>query len=251
MLGNLEFGNFDYEIKHRPRKLNLAPDALSHLSYLGPTKLDLVKIHKQLGHPGISHLSHFIRSKNLPYSVEEVKKVCTNCRICAEVKPRYYSKPSKSLIKSTRLWERVRVDFKGPVAGRSNNIFFVVDDLSRYPFAFACNNISSSTVIKCLGQLFCLFGFPACIHSDRGSAFISKELKQYLNCRGIATTTSTPYHPTGNAQCQQINQTVWRKILLLLRMHKQQISSREAVLPEALLAVRSLLRTATNATPHE
>ena len=82
-----ELGNFDYEIKHRPGKLNLAPDALSRLSYLGPTESDLVKIHEQLGHPGISRLSHFIRSKHLAYSVEEVKKVCTNCHICAEVKP--------------------------------------------------------------------------------------------------------------------------------------------------------------------
>ena len=39
--------------------------------------------------------------------------------------------------------------------------------------------------------------------------------------------------------------------MLLLRTHKQQISSWEAVLPEALHAVRSLLCTATNATPHE
>ena len=77
-----KLGNFDYEIQHRPGKLNLAPDALSRLSYLGTTVLDLVKIHEQLGHPGISRLSHFVRCKNLPYSVEEVKRVCTNCRVC-------------------------------------------------------------------------------------------------------------------------------------------------------------------------
>ena len=46
-----ELGNFDYEIKHRPGKLNLAPDALSRLSYLGPIEPDLGKIHEQLGHP--------------------------------------------------------------------------------------------------------------------------------------------------------------------------------------------------------
>ena len=240
------------KIRPNPERLrSLLEMSLPQTSYLGPIEPDLVKIHKQLGHPGISCLYNFIRSKNLPYSVEEVKKVCTNCRICAEVKPRYYNKPSESLIKSTRPWERVSADFKGPVAGRNNYIFFVVDEFSRYPFAIACNNISSSTVIKCLSQLFCLFGFPAYIHCDKGSAFISKELNQYLNCKGIATTTSTSYHPTGNAQCERINQTVWRKILLLLRTHKQQISWWEAVLPEALHAERLLLCTATNATPHE
>ena len=143
------------------------------------------------------------------------------------------------------------MDFKGPVSGRNNYIFFVVDEFSCYLFAFACNNISSSTVIKCLSHLFCLFGFPACIHGDRGSAFISKELKLYLNCRGIATTTTTPHHPTGNAQSERINQTVWRKILLLLRTQKRQISSWEVVLPEALHAVQSMLCTATNATSHK
>ena len=87
-----ELGNFDHEIKHRPGKLNLAPDALSRFSYLGAFVPNLVKIREQLGHPGISRLSHFVRCKNLPYFFEEVKKVCTNCRVCAEVKSRYYHK---------------------------------------------------------------------------------------------------------------------------------------------------------------
>ena len=246
-----ELGNFDYEIQHRPGKLNLAPDALSRLSYLGTTVPDLVKIYEQLGHPGISRLSHFVRCKNLPYSVEEVKRVCTNCRVCAEIKPRYFHKPPETLIKSTRPWERISVDFKGPVEGKHKYVLFVIDEFSRYPFAFPCNDISSSTVIQCLSQLFCLFGFPACIHSDRGSAFISKDLQQYLNSRGIATTTSTPYHPTGNAQCERINQTIWRTLLLLLRTHKQPNACWEALLQEALHAVQSLLCTATNSTPHE
>ena len=125
-----------------------------------------------------------------------------------------------------------------------------MDEFSRYPFAFPCSNISSSTVIQCLSQLFCLFGIPACIHSDRGSAFVLKDLKQYLNSSGIATTTSTPYHPTGNAQCERLNQTIRRTLLLLLRTHKQPNACWEA-LPEALHAVRSLLCTATNFTPHE
>ena len=248
-----KLGNFDYEMQHRPGKLSLAPDALSRFSYLGTTVPDLVKIHEQLGHPGISRLSHFVRCKNLPYSVEEVKRVCTNCRVCAEITPRYFHKPPETLIKSTRPWERISVDFNGPVEGKHKYVLFLIDEFSRYPFAFPCNDISSSTVIQCLSQLFCLFGFPACINSDRDSAFISKDLKQYLNSRGIATTTrpSTPYHPTGNAQCERIYQTIWRTLLLLLRTHKQPNACWEALLPEALHAVRSLLCTATNSTPHE
>ena len=69
-----ELGNYDYEIKHRPEKENWAPDALSRLSFIATSDVDLLKIHEQLGHPGISRLSHFVRTKNLPYSTEDVKK---------------------------------------------------------------------------------------------------------------------------------------------------------------------------------
>ena len=143
------------------------------------------------------------------------------------------------------------MDFEGPVNGKNKYVLFFVRpfcEFSRYPFAFPCSNISSSTVIKGLSQLFCLLVFPACIHSDRGSAFASKDLKQYLNSRGISCT---PYHPTGNAQCERINQTIWRTLLLLLRTYKQPNACWEAFLPEALHALRSLLCTATNFAPHK
>ena len=45
----------------------------------------------------------------------------------------------------------------------------VVTEFSRFPFAFPCRNVSAKTVIQCLTQLFCLFGMPGYVHSDRGS----------------------------------------------------------------------------------
>ena len=55
-------------------------------------------------------------------------------------------------------------------------------------------------MIKCLDQIFTLCGMPSYIHSDRGTSFLSQELKEYLSQRGIATSKSTPYHPIGNGQ---------------------------------------------------
>ncbi|XP_076805037.1 uncharacterized protein LOC143448952 [Clavelina lepadiformis] len=111
--------------------------------------------------------------------------------------------------------------------------------------------MSSDTVIDCLSDLFCLFGFPAYIHSDRGSSFMSRELKDFLMARGIATSYSTPYHPQGNSQCERANQTIWRTIKLLLSSYKTSEEHWERVLPQALHGIRSLLCTATNETPHE
>ena len=79
----------------------------------------------------------------------------------------------------------------------------------------------TETVMQCLSELFCLFGYPLYMHSDRGASFMSQELKRYLTERGIASSKTMPYHPTGNAQCKRINQTIWRTVKLLLQTYKE------------------------------
>jgi len=80
---------------------------------------------------------------------------------------------------------------------------------------------------------------------------MSKELKDYLHSRGIATSHSTPYHPTGNSQCERCNQTVWKTVSLILKGRNLAPHLWELILPDALHAVRTLLCAATNASPHE
>ena len=134
---------------------------------------------------------------------------------------------------------------------RKPYLFVVVDEFSRFPFVFPCCNMTSKTVIQCLTQLFVIFGLPGYVHSDQGSAFMSKDLKDYLTARGVVSSQSTPYHPTGNSQCERTNQTIWKTVKLLLKSRGLVEDDWESVLPEALHAVRSLLCTATNNEPHE
>ena len=80
---------------------------------------------------------------------------------------------------------------------------------------------------------------------------MSRDLNQFLHERGVATSHSTPYHLTGNSQCVRLNQTLRKTIQLLLRTQKLDNDQWEAILPEALHAIRSLLCISTNNTPHE
>jgi len=155
------------------------------------------------------------------------------------------------LMEATHTWERLSIDFIGPVKGANPYVLIIVDEYSRFPFAFACRDQSTPTVINHLSSRLALFGYPQHIHSDRGSSFMSAALKQYLLLRGIATSRSTPYHPQGNSQCECINQTVWRTVKLMLRDKGLSEQAWETVLSETLHSVVSLLCTATNATPHE
>ena len=69
--------------------------------------------------------------------------------------------------------------------------------------------------------------------------------------RGVASSYSTPYHPVGNSQVDRYNGILWKAIRLALKTHNLPVDSWEAVLPDALHSIRSLLCTSTNATPHE
>ena len=199
-LWRAELGTFSYRVEHTPGVENVVPDALSRPSGV-PAAIsghDLLKsIHDLLGHPGIGRLNHFVKQKNLPFSLHEVKSTCRECKICAELKPQFYKQAGETLVKATRPWERIAIDFKGPVNGKLQYAFVVTDEFNRFPFAFPCHDISAKTVIQGLTQLFCLFGMPGYVHSDRGSAFMSSELREFLLSRNVATSRTTPYHPEG------------------------------------------------------
>ena len=177
-----ELGCYSYDIQYRPGKYNQAADCLTRsscsallsnnesplCSYIINNKEKLEELHNALCHPGITRMNHFVRRRNLPYSIEEIKSVVNQCITCCELKPRFYKPPSTHLIKATQPFERLNINFKGPLPTPTKNryIFTIIDEYSRFPFAFPCPDTSSSSVIKCFKNLFSLFGMPAYVHSD-------------------------------------------------------------------------------------
>ena len=196
----IEISNYSYDVVYGPGSENAAADALSRATCSATTSgsMDNLKeIHDSLCHPGITRMCHFVKSRNLPYSVQEVKQIFANCRVCQELKPSFYRPPNSSLIKETQPFERISVDFKGPLPSTSHNKYLLtmIDEYSRFPFAFPCSDMTASTIIKCVCQLFSLFGMPSYIHSDRGSSFMSYKLKNFLHSKGVATSR-TEHHST-------------------------------------------------------
>ncbi len=248
----LELADLDYNIAYRPGPLNTAADALSRccsVKDLGK----LSTIHSQLCHPLCSRLFHYCKVHNLPFSVADVRHVISTCSVCKEVKPRFCKPPQGRLIHATRPWERVSIDFVGPLPSASPNkyLLVLVDEYSRYPFAFPCKDMSTDTVISHLLELFSMFGSPGSLHSDRGAQLESAKLRSFLVNNGTIKTRTTPYSPQGNGQCERTNGTIMKSIRLALRTLSMDKSQWEQVLPLALASIRSLLCTATNETPHD
>ena len=127
-------------------------------------------------------------------------------------------------------------------------LFIVIDEYSRFPFAFPGKDMTSCVVINCLDKLFILCGTSCFVHSDNDPTFVSSEFRRYLLNRGITSNKSSIYHSSGNGQVEKCVGTVRKAIKLCL---KRPISRWELVLDIALRAIRSLLCVGTNVTFHE
>ena len=147
--------------------------------------------------------------------------------------------------------ERLSIDFKGPVPSVTSNTYLlvVIDEYLQFPFVFPCPNMHTTTIIKALDRLFSLTGMPSYIHSHRGTSFMPKELRDYLVQKGVATCKTTPNHPTGSAQVEQFNGTIWKMIQLSIRSWDLTEKYWKLILQEKLYSTRSLLCTSTNTTP--
>ena len=253
MRWRIELSTFDFDIVYRCGEENIPADALSRVKCLSMSIDKLRDVHESLCHPGETRMAHFVKVRNLPFSIDQIRQIIRSCQACSECKPQYYRSAPMNLIKATQPFERLNIDFKGPLPTTNQNryILTICDEYSRFPFAYPSRDVSANTVITHLRELFSIFEMPAYIHSDRGSAFMSQELKDFLHNKGIATSRTTSYNPAGNGQVERLNGTIWQAITLALKTHKLPIICWQDVLPDALHSIRTLLCTATNETPHE
>ena len=191
--GEWNYGGYEYDIMYRPGKNNIPADTLSRAQCNALNNIGrLHEMHENLCHPDITRLSHFV--KGIFHILLKRLRVCAACAACARWKPRFYTPEAGHLVKATQPMERLSTNFKGPLPSTSKKHYLltVIDEYSRFPFAFACTSTNTDSVIQSLNQVFIVFGMPSYIHSDRGTSFLSKEVHEYLTNLGIATSRTTP-----------------------------------------------------------
>ena len=90
--------------------------------------------------------------------MEKVREAWAQCTTGSALKPRFYQPPRNKFIKASQVWERVSIDFKGPLTTfyKGNKcLLIVVDEYSQFPFAFGCKDTStlSVTALPCCSVL--------------------------------------------------------------------------------------------------
>ena len=177
---------------------------------------ELKQLHVSLCHPGITGMTHFLKTKSIPVTTEKVRNMTASCKEYAECKPQFHRPQGSTLIKAIQPFERPNLDFKGPLPSVSQNKYFltIIDEYSRFPFAIPCKSIETQNFINSLCPVFAVFGLSSYIHSNRESCFMSNELKSWLQSKSITTSKTTPDNRMGNGQCEKYNGVIWKAITL-------------------------------------
>ena len=85
----VELSQYKFDIVYRPGMENVAADTFSRIAAEGHPLQELHDLHEQLCHPGVTRLSHFVRTRNLPFTQDNVRTITYNCKSCSYYKPQF------------------------------------------------------------------------------------------------------------------------------------------------------------------
>jgi hypothetical protein len=194
--------------KNRPEKLVLCVPR----KYI---KLILEETHDSLwagAHMGRDKTLDKIKEK---YHFRDMKNIVSwyikSCIPCQESKRK---QPTQALpwgtIQSKGTWDLLCLDLwdSGVTSSRGNRyILTVIDGFSKFAHAIPIRNKEAVTVAKCLVEkVFCAFGIPRRLHSDRGAEFVNEVITNIALLYMIEKGRTTAYHPQGNAYAERIHQ---------------------------------------------
>jgi len=148
-------------------------------------------------------------------------------------------------------FQRIAIDILDmPESSDGNKHIMVVQDyFSKWIEAKAIKASTSAIIASWLNEdVFCRFGIPMEIMSDRGPQFESVEFRNFCANLGIRQLFSTPYHHQANGMVERLN----RSILNILRMYiKDDQLDWDTHLPATLFAYRTSVHSVTGKSPFE
>ncbi|XP_055642054.1 uncharacterized protein K02A2.6-like [Toxorhynchites rutilus septentrionalis] len=129
------------------------------------------------GHPGIERMKALARSHvfwpKIDDDIADFIKRCDSCATHSKTPPKV---PLQSWPLAKSPWERIHIDFAGPVNGL--HFLVVVDAFSKWPEIRIVRSPTTAVVIEFLGESFARFGIPITIVSDNGTQFTSDQLAE-------------------------------------------------------------------------
>ena len=195
-------------------------------------------------HSGISRMKAAARSYMWWPGVDDaIERLAKSCAACQSVKYAPSVAPLRPWTWPSKPWERVHVDFAGPIQGTM--LFVLVDAHSKWPEVYPMASTTATKTVEVLRQIFAAYGVPEQLVSDNGPQFISDEFSTFMQCNGVRHIRSAPYHPASNGLAERFVQSI--KIALKASVADGRTLAQR--LHSFLLTYRSIPHATTGVTP--
>ena len=81
----VELSCYSFDIQYRKGVDNITADTFSRVIDSTSNNQKMIReMHDYLGGPGVTRLFHYLKSKNIPVTLEEVRATLSSCNVCAE-----------------------------------------------------------------------------------------------------------------------------------------------------------------------
>ena len=170
-----------------------------------------------------------------PHMATAMKRHIKDCGPCARAKA--ISRQGAGHLQSqlyNEVFENVAIDLQGPyVKSSKGNLYHLhmVCKYSNWNVSVAIPDKKMETVADAVYRHWFMSGpskAPRTITSDRGTEFCNGLFQALMELHGVRHLKTTPYHPTGNAQCERGHRT-YNQILRIL-VHKYGVDWDEALM---------------------
>jgi transposase InsO family protein len=188
--------------------LSLVDGALTYMDRIVIPPLLQHRILKQLhtAHPGMTRMKALARCyvywPGIDTDIVRLVRSCGQCQSAAKmpVKTDLVSWPTPRAP-----WERVHIDFAGPVSG--SMFLILVDAFSKWPEVYRMSSTTTEATIKVLFEVISRFGNMKTLVSDNGPQFTSQLFASFCGGEDINHIRTAPYHPQSNGQCERFVDT--------------------------------------------
>lgn len=209
-------------------------------------------LHDDAGHQAAERTENLVRARCYwPTMAKDIEGHIGRCQRCNQAKMPYHKvKTPLGRLVASRPLECLAIDFTllEPSSDGKENVLVMTDVFSKFTQAVATKDQKASTVAKVLvHEFFFRFGVPLRLHSDQGRNFEGSVIKELCKIFGVRKSSTTPYHPEGNAICERFNRTLHGMLSTLEKDKKRQWAKH---LQEVVHAFNTTQHSSTGFTPY-